>query len=479
MRGVTALVWFRRDLRLADNSALRAALAACARVVPVFVWDPAALEPWAPGAAARWWLQRSLQALAADLERCGSRLVLRRGRTSEELKALAAETGATALYCARRYEPAARALDAEVADALHDAGVSVKTLPGALLHDPDRLCTDAGEPYRVFTPFWRRALEVLDPPRPPPAPARLPAVPEAVRSLPLEALGLMPTRDWYREFESRWTPGEAGAHRRLESFAEAGLHAYAWLRDRTDRPGSSRLSPHLAWGEVSPRQLWWTARQAEAGAGGESFLREVGWREFSYHLLWHNPRSPEMPLDPRFERFEWRDDPQGLRRWQRGRTGIPLVDAGMRELWRSGWLHNRARMIVASFLTKNLLIPWQTGARWFWDTLVDADLANNTQGWQWTAGCGADAAPFFRIFNPVRQAAKADPEGGYVREFVPELARLPDEYLQRPWEAPANVLAQSGVRLGHDYPLPLADLLATRRRALERFERIKRGGARR
>lgn len=471
---MTAIVWFGSDLRLADHPALSAALARHGRVVPLFVWDDDSADEWAVGAASRWWLHHSLSRLDESLRRRGSRLIVRRGDARHVLTALATETRAEAVYWCRRHQPGIRTRDRETAAKLKQQGVTVRVTGGHLLLEPDAIVTRSGQPYRVFTPFWRAALGMADAIQMPESvPEKLPAVDATLASENIDELGLQPRVAWDVGFKARWTPGEAGALQRMEEFLASGVQSYAEQRNRADHAGSSSLSPHLAWGEISPRQVWWLVRQAEVGAGGESFLREVGWREFSYHLLWHFPDSVTQPLDARFRQFEWRDDPQAFSCWQRGQTGIPLVDAGMRELWHTGWMHNRLRMVVASFLTKNLLIPWQAGSRWFWDTLVDADLANNTQGWQWTAGCGADAAPYFRIFNPVKQAEKADPEGAYVRRWVPELARLPDTFLQAPWKAPASVLEEAGIVLGRDYPEPIVDLLATRRRALELFDRIK------
>ena len=472
---MSAIVWFYRDLRLSDHPALSAARARHEHIVPVFILDEGTDNPWPIGAASRWWLHHSLQRLDGSLRQRGSRLVIRRGNPLHVLKTLAGETGAGAVYWCRRYEPDIRTRDRHIADALNKDGLDIHVSGGSLLFEPEAVSNRSGEPYRVFTPFWKALVARSSMiPEPEPPPGDLPEVDSAIVSEGIDSLELLPRIPWDGGLKENWTPGEAGAQQRIEAFLAGGAQAYAQKRDRADLPGSSRMSPHLAWGEISPRQLWWLVKQAQAGAGGESYLREVGWREFSYHLLWHFPETTTRPLDPRFEDFEWRDDKASLEAWQRGLTGIPMVDAGMRELWHAGWMHNRLRMVVASFLTKNLLIPWQKGSRWFWDTLVDADLANNTQGWQWTAGCGADAAPYFRIFNPVSQAEKADPEGDYVRRWIPELSRLPGKHLQQPWKAPAKVLEEAGVKLGRDYPEPIVDLLVTRRRALERFDHIRK-----
>lgn len=476
---MTALVWFQRDLRLADHPALTQALRRHKRLVPVFVLDVGSESDWAPGAASRWWLHHSLESLDAALRQRGSRLIVRKGKASRILSQLAKTAGADSIYWCRRHEPAVRRRDEALAKQLVRDGLEVHVTGGSLLFEPDAIAKKSGEAYRVFTPFWKAVLaESNTIAEPEPAPNDLPEVDDALEGDAIDSLRLLPRIRWDGSLGDNWTPGEAGAQERIEDFLGGGVRAYAEMRNRADKPGSSHISPHLAWGEISPRQIWWLVKQDHAGAGGESYLREVGWREFSYHLLWHFPDTPVEPLDVRFKHFKWRDDPDGLRRWQQGRTGIPMVDAGMRELWHTGWMHNRLRMVVASFLTKNLLIPWQVGSRWFWDTLVDADLANNTQGWQWTAGCGADAAPYFRIFNPVRQAEKADPQGDYVRRWVPELAGLPDKYLQQPWKAPPGVLREASVELGRDYPKPMVDLLETRRRALAHFDRIKKPQAR-
>ena len=391
-----SLVWLRKDLRLTDNPALAAAVARRRPVLPVFIWSPAEEGAWPPGAASRWWLHHSLAALDARLRERGSRLVIRRGPTLPSLRALLEETGADQVFWNRRYEPAARVVEAQ----LHE--LPGQSFNGALLVEPSEM-----KPYRVFTPFWRAASS-RGFAAPKGTPVCLAAPDHWPASVPLAELALLPDVDWAAGFRDVWQPGEVGARRQLGRFEAA---RYRQNRDLPAVAGTSRLSPHLHFGEISPRQVW-------AAVTNPDFRRQLGWREFAYHLLWHFPHTAEQPLRPEFAQFPWRHDVTFLRAWQRGRTGYPLVDAGLRELWATGWMHNRVRMIVASFLVKDLLIPWQEGARWFWDTLVDADLANNTLGWQWTAGCGADAAPFFRIFNPTTQAEKFDPTGAYVRRWV-------------------------------------------------------------
>lgn len=486
----TALVWFRRDLRLADNPALRVALDLHERVLPVFVHDPDAEAPWAPGGASRWWQHHSLAALEQGLRKIGGTLVLRSGPALQQLRDLAREAGATAVYWNRLYEPAFVERDKHVKDALRADGLEAKSFSAGLLFEPWTLKTGSNEPYRVFTPFWRNAsvglAEQLASARAPlPAPSAL-ALPQQIpNSMSLAALKLLSRVAWDAGFRETWTPGEVGAHARLAQFAQQRAEQYRERRDLPAVDATSCLSPALHFGEVSPLQLVarmerLMAQGVAAGlrANAEWYVRELGWREFAHHLLFHFPRTPTAPLHEKFAAFPWRpllEYAANLAAWQRGRTGVPIVDAGMRQLWRTGWMHNRVRMIVASFLTKNLLIPWQEGARWFWDTLVDASLANNTQGWQWSAGCGADASPYFRIFNPVLQSAKFDGEGVYIRRWVPELARLPADAIHAPWQAKSGVLVAAGVKLGQTYPEPVVDLAASRERALAAYQRLKSG----
>jgi len=479
---MTTLLWFRLDLRLADQPALSAALGATDPIVPVFIWAPREEHPWAPGGASRWWLHRSLAALGAALERRGSRLILRAGEDSLAiLRELARATGARRVLWNRRYEPAMIARDRRIKSALEAEGFEVESFNAALLHEPWTVTSKNGTPFQVFSAFWRQCRTLPAPPEPLPAPARIPAPARWPESLPLEALGLEPRIDWAQGLRAAWTPGSEAALARLDAFIDDHVADYARTRDLPGSAGTSRLSPHLHFGEIGPRQIWHALARAAAGratlAGwrDSSFLAEVGWREFGYHLLYHFPHTPESPLRAQYADFPWAPDDALRTAWARGATGYPLVDAGMRELWHTGWMHNRVRMVVGSFLIKDLLQPWTEGARWFWDTLVDADLASNTLGWQWVAGSGADAAPFFRIFNPVSQAARFDADGRYVRRWVPELARLPDEWLHRPWEAPAAELAAAGVRLGKTYPQRLIDHDIARRRALDALARLRAG----
>ncbi|HRO62908.1 deoxyribodipyrimidine photo-lyase [Thermomonas sp.] len=464
----TALILFRRDLRLSDHAAVTAACRQHDRVLPVYVHAPQEDGTWAPGAASRWWLHRSLESLAAQLGIVGGRLHLAAGDTIACLRELIKATGASAVHWSRRYEPAAVAADTALKAALRADGIEVHSHPGNLWNEPWRLATDAGQPYRVFTPFWRKQRAQLPEAAPLPA-ARARDWLRLQGSLPVEALGLLPANRWDAGLAEHWRPGEAGAAELLEIFTDDAALDYAKGRDLPARHGTSRLSPHLHFGEITPSQIR-HALQARADATDarrrpdlEPYLRELGWREFAHHLLHHFPHTAQENFNPRFDDFRWAPaDAAVLARWQRGRTGIPLVDAGMRELWHTGWMHNRVRMVVASFLTKNLRQHWRHGARWFWDTLVDADLANNTLGWQWVAGCGADAAPYFRVFNPYLQGAKFDPDAAYIKRWLPELAGLPAKTLHEAWKHP-SALARCG------YPAAMVDVGGSRQRALDAY----------
>lgn len=460
------LVWFRHDLRLEDHPALTAA-AERGTVVPVFIWSPDEESPWAPGAASRWWLHHSLAALQADLRARGSRLIIRVGPAQAQLEELLLETGADAVYWTRRYEPAVRARDEAIAARLLANNVEARDFGGSLLFEPDAIETSGGGPYRVFTRFWQRCLKQGVKPSLLPAPDLGP--PPEVRSVALDHLELIP----YGRCCHGWTPGEQAARARLEWFVDGPVRRYPIDRERPDLDGTSRLSPHLHFGEISPSRVWAAVREADApGEAKDVFLAELGWREFAHHLLHHFPTTPTRPLQEEYLRFPWDPDPARLAAWQQGRTGYPAVDAAMRQLLATGWMHNRMRMVVASFLVKDLLIPWQTGAAWFRDRLVDADLANNTLNWQWVAGCGADSAPFFRVFNPTTQGQRYDPEGDYVRQWVPELAPLPDGLIHEPAAASAEALQAAGVRLGDTYPEPLVDHRAARERALAAYRQL-------
>jgi deoxyribodipyrimidine photo-lyase len=426
---MTTIVWFRQDLRLRDNPALHAATRREGAIIPVYIWSPEDEGEWPPGAASRWWLHQSLTALDGTLRERGSRLILAQGRAHKVLDELATKLSATAVYWNRRYEPAARESSTDVKQQLRKRGIDAESFNSALLAEPHEVLNQSGEPYRVYTPYMRRVLHDLDPPKPLPAPSRLNAPNSWPDSVTLDALELVPSIAWYKTMERLWEPGEAGAQKRLGWFLKHALADYTSRREQPAERGTSGLSPHLHFGEIGPRQIW----HALGPKGRNSqYLREIIWREFAYHLLYHFPDTPTKPLRPEFAHFPWKRNAKFLRAWQRGRTGIPMVDAGMRELWATGVMHNRVRMIVGSFLVKNLLQTWQEGARWFWDTLVDADLAANTMNWQWIAGSGADAAPYFRIFNPQTQGERFDPEGVYVKKWVPERAEQPSKSIHAP-----------------------------------------------
>ena len=469
-----ALIWLRRDLRLHDLPALQLALRRGEAPIFVYVHAPEEEAPWSPGASSLAWLDRSLRALQADLRERGSDLLIAHGATLPTLLQLAQHAEVDSVYWQRRYEPAVIARDAEVKRELRAAGLQAESVKGAVLFEPWEVQTGQGGPYKVFTPFWRNAQARLHDVVATTAPDRLPAPPAnlSANSLTVDDLGLIPVPRWDCGFWERFEPGEQGALRALDAFIDGAVNGYRSQRDLPDRAGTSRLSAHLHFGEISPSQIvarlrsagWSAAAQADV----DGFVRELGWREFSQHLLYHFPRTTDENLNPQFAAFPWQENSQALAAWQQGRTGVPIVDAGMRELWHTGWMHNRVRMLVASFLTKHLRQHWLHGARWFWDTLVDADLANNTQGWQWTAGTGADAAPYFRIFNPATQAERFDPKGSYVRQWLPELARLPDKALYAPWEH-GDLLR----RLAVDYPQrPIVDLREGREAALAAYQSL-------
>lgn len=463
-----SIAWFRNDLRLADNPALIASLGSGRAVLPVYVLDEETEGVRAPGAASRWWLHHSLLALDASLRTLGSRLILRRGPAERVIEELAAECGAEAIYWNRVYDQGSRERDARLKQSFTRRGVVAESLKANLLFEPWEVTTQGGEPFKAFAPFWRACRNLASPATALPAPRNLPAPPTWPRSDKVSDWKLLPTApDWASGMRASWTPGEAAAARRLAGFLDDALQRYRQARDLPAIDGTSRLSPHLAFGEISPRQIWRAATGRGHAAAVEKFLAELGWREFSYNLLFHFGDLAQRNFRPEFDVFPWEEAGDALDAWRRGRTGYPIVDAGMRELWTTGWMHNRVRMIAASFLTKDLLVDWRTGERWFWDTLVDADPANNAAGWQWVAGTGADAAPYLRVFNPVLQGEKFDPNGDYVRRWVPELASLPSDTIHRPWTAAQPLPPEI-------YPARLVDHAAARERALGAFRVLKR-----
>jgi deoxyribodipyrimidine photo-lyase len=477
------IVWFRDDLRLSDHPALHAASNSGAPVICLYIFDEQSSALRRPnarplGGAARWWLAQSLRALQNSLRLAGSPLVLRSGPAAKIITDVARETGATTVFWNEIAHAPSQAVADQVAAALKETGVAGRSLPGDLLVRPANIRNKEGRGLRVFTPFWRRVQALGDPPAPLPAPKTLRAVPD-LGSETIESWRLEPAHpDWAFGLRERWIPGEASGQERLQEFLRTGVIGYGRERDRPDRSGTSGLSPHLRFGEISPRQVWHAARFAAAERPAlsgdiDKFLSELGWREFCRHLLFDVPDLAERNLQPSFDAFPWIHDDQALRAWQRGQTGYPLIDAGMRELWRTGVMHNRVRMVAASFLVKHLLIDWRQGERWFWDTLVDADPGSNPANWQWVAGSGADAAPYFRVFNPVLQGEKFDPEGAYVRRWVPELARLPTSLIHRPWSATPLELGAAGVELGDTYPEPIVDHKTARERALKAYAKVR------
>ncbi|MEQ3747170.1 MAG: deoxyribodipyrimidine photo-lyase [Henriciella sp.] len=471
-------MWFRRDLRLHDNPALNAAVQTGASVVCLYILETdSALRPM--GGASQWWLDKSLKRLRESIEDIGGQLLLKRGLARETLDEIVSQTGANAVFWNRRYDQADRDIDSDIKQSLKQQGLGAESYNGSLLTEPWTQKTGSGGYYKVFTPYWKSVQANYQPSAEINAPTQLKSVPK-IETENIEDWVLHPTKpDWSNEFEPKWVPGEKGAAQRLQAFISGPVSEYKDHRNRPDlEKGTSGLSPHLAFGEIGPAQIW-RATQAKIKAGDANqanamtFLSEVVWREFSYVLLYHNPDLATENYKPAFNAMPWREDEAGLKAWQQGRTGYPIVDAGMRQLWATGWMHNRVRMIVASFLTKHLLLHWSHGEDWFWDTLVDADPAANSASWQWTAGSGADAAPYFRVFNPITQGEKFDESGDYVRKWCPELARLPHKFLYQPWEAGPLILHAAGVKLGETYPHPIVDHKEGRQRALDAYAILK------
>ena len=501
---MTSIVLFRKDLRLTDNPALYAA-AERGTVLPLYIaactekttFHPDEMtDDWPMGAASRWWLHHSLTALDQSLHEHGSHLHIGQSHhTAEYLLALCQHSNADAVFWNRRYAPHEINADKALKSQLKAAGIAVHSFNGNLLNEPWEVFNKQSLPYKVFTPYWRECRNHTTPPTPLPVPTinspepvnspkpvnNLESTQADIACKTIDSLQLLPTQpDWSKGFYERWQPGELAAQKKWDIFLESAVTRYDQARNFPAIAGTSYLSPHLAFGEISPRQIWHdVVAQSSLGKNDdmERYLSEIGWREFSYYQLYHFPHILNDSFNPRFDHFAWQNEADKiatqLPAWQQGLTGYPIVDAGMRELWHTGYMHNRVRMIVASFLCKDLLLHWRSGAQWFWDTLVDADLASNTASWQWTAGCGADAAPFFRIFNPITQGEKFDADGEYTRRWVPELALLPKKYLQKPWTASSDLLKQAGVQLGENYPFPIVDHKIARETALERFKDLK------
>lgn len=480
MKSSTAILWVRNDFRLSDNLALSRGIK-FSNLLPVFIWNESEKCQWKPGGASKWWLHQSLSIFKKRLQDLGSNLIIVKGLPHRELLRLAKENQASTVLWNRSYDPSEAKKVYNITQTLKEAKINVETFSGSLLCPPEELLKKDGSPYLVYTPFWRNFLtkykeKKIDKPR------KLPPIPQRFKHIEcqLTKLSLLPNLSWHESFHEHWSPGENEALKQTRLFLKKGITSYNFARDIPAVKGTSKLSPYLHFGEIHPQRILWLVVK-EFGDLKKltdpnliQFCKEIVWREFSYHLLNHFPKTPTQPLRESFNNFPWKKNKRLFTAWSRAQTGYPIVDAGMRQLWKTGWMHNRVRMITASFLVKHLGIPWQDGARWFWDTLVDADLASNTQGWQWTAGCGADAQPFFRIFNPMTQGEKFDPEGEYVSHWCPELSKIPPKWIYRPWEASKEVLDKAGVTLGKNYPKPIVNHKEAREKALWNYELMKK-----
>lgn len=474
----TTLVWFRRDLRLADHHALAKACDVGGPVVPFYTWRP---EEDAFGGAARVWLHNSLQKLDASLRERGSRLHYYQGPSVKVVTALLDSFEPENLFFHECPEPYQRAIDEEVCSLARERKVNVRVFHGETLAPSEAYRNRKTDlPYKVFTPFYRANFSGFTPELPLPAPVKIPAPPptstqeeeeEGGGGVTLENLNILPKHPWVEKIAGSWVPGEESARKLFFAWAKGGVAKYGDTRNFLYRGASSQMSPHLAFGEISPREMW---HALHGKPGTEPYLRQLCWREFARALLIEFPHTVTQPLSPQWTDFEWCEDDKLLKKWQKGQTGYPIVDAPMRELWATGWMPNRTRMIVGSFLVKDLRISWVKGAEWFADTLVDADMANNVLGWQWVGGCGADAAPYFRVFNPELQSKKFDKQGDYIRKWIPEIAKLPDKYIHTPSEAPLEVLRKAGVKLGVTYPRPIVNHAEARKEALLYYDKIKK-----
>ena len=468
------IFWFRQDLRIVDNPGLSKSLTSD-KVLPIYILDDTNSNDFAMGAASRWWLHNSLRELNKNLD---NKLSLYIGDPSEILESLSSRFNIKGIFWNRCYEPWRIERDKKIKSKFIEKDIIVETFNSALLWEPWEILKSDNTPYKVFTPYYRKGCLMSEPPRKPLSAPNLDTLFEDKENiLQLDDLNLLPRIKWYKEMEKLWEPGEKGAHKKLESFLSDGLLGYKEGRNFPSKKNVSQLSAHMHFGEISPNQVWHRAKLKKDLPGIEKdldhFLSELGWREFSYNLLFHFPELPRENLQKKFDNFPWIENEILFDKWKKGLTGYPIVDAGMRELWQTGYMHNRVRMIVGSFLVKNLLLHWHKGEEWFWDCLIDADLASNSASWQWVAGSGADAAPYFRIFNPILQGKRFDPDGSYIKKFIPELEQLPSRYLFSPWEAPVEVLSEANIELGSDYPEPIVDLIKSRDRALEAFSTIR------